>query len=53
MQVHIEVWSTTPHREVSTKVTEGTFTFVALDKDGRKRPIPDEIKKVYADKGKA
>lgn len=53
MQVHIEVWSTSPQREVSTKVTEGTFTFVALDKDGRKRPIPDEIKKVYADKGKA
>ena len=53
MQVQIEVWSTPPQRDVSTKVTEGRFTFVALDKDGRKRPIPDEIKKVYADKGKA
>ncbi|MBK9082580.1 MAG: acyl-CoA thioesterase [Rhizobiales bacterium] len=40
MKVHIEAWAQrfrTHHRE---KVTDGTFTFVAIDDDGRPRPIP-------------
>lgn len=53
MQVHIEVWSKSPHREGTAKVTEGTFTFVALDENGQKRPISEDIKKVYAANGKA
>jgi acyl-CoA thioesterase YciA len=40
MKVHIEAWAQrfrTHHRE---KVTDGTFTFVAIDDEGRPRPIP-------------
>ena len=40
MKVEIEAWATrfrTNHRE---KVTEATFTFVAIDESGRPRPVP-------------
>jgi acyl-CoA thioesterase YciA len=42
MKIHIEAWARrfmTHHRE---KVTDATFTFVAIDDDGRPRPIPRE-----------
>jgi acyl-CoA thioesterase YciA len=40
MKIHIEAWARrfrTNHRE---KVTDATFTFVAIDDDGRPRPVP-------------
>ena len=40
MKVHVEAWARrrlTHHRE---KVTDATFTFVAIDETGRPRPIP-------------
>jgi acyl-CoA thioesterase YciA len=42
MKIHIEAWAQrflTAERE---KVTDATFTFVAVDDDGRPRPIPRE-----------
>ena len=39
LKLHIEAWAQrfrTHHRE---KVTDGTFTFVAIDADGRPRPV--------------
>lgn len=42
--VHVETWVRrhTPTGEV-LKVTEGTFTFVAIDDFGKKRPLPDDL----------
>ena len=40
MKIHIEAWAQrfrTHHRE---KVTDATFTFVAIDENGRPRPVP-------------
>jgi len=40
MKIHIEAWAqrfTTHHRE---KVTDATFTFVAIDDQGRPREVP-------------
>lgn len=42
MKIHIEAWAQrflTAERE---KVTDATFTFVAVDHEGRPRPIPHE-----------
>ncbi len=41
MKMKIEVCSLFPEKEKSTevKVTEGTFTFVAIDNNGKSRPI--------------
>jgi acyl-CoA thioesterase YciA len=39
LKIHVEAWARrfrTHHRE---KVTEGTFTFVAIGDDGRPRPV--------------
>jgi len=38
--VHVEVWALHRADNVSVRVTEGVFTFVALDEDGNKRPVP-------------
>ena len=36
------VWRTTAHQpEDFFKVTEASFTYVAIDHDGRKRPVPE------------
>jgi len=40
MKIHVEAWARrfqTHHRE---KVTDATFTFVAIDGSGRPRPVP-------------
>jgi acyl-CoA thioesterase YciA len=40
MKIHVEAWAQrfrTVHREM---VTEATFAFVAIDEDGRPRPVP-------------
>lgn len=39
MQIHVEAWRRERHRENGEKVTEATFTFVALDSEGKARPI--------------
>ena len=42
MKLHVEAWARrfrTHHRE---KVTDATFTFVALDENGRPRPVARE-----------
>jgi acyl-CoA thioesterase YciA len=40
MKIHIEAWSRRFRTNVREKVTDATFTFVAIDDDGRPRPIP-------------
>jgi len=45
IQVRVEVWASAPRSDwgtgsVQTKVTEGTFVFVAIDENGRTRPVP-------------
>jgi len=42
MDIHVTAWRRSRHEEVSQKVTCATFAFVALDGDGRPRPLPDE-----------
>jgi len=43
LTVNIQVWAT-PHYEPAEPkmVTEGTFTYVALDADHKPRPVPPE-----------
>ncbi len=40
MGIHIEVIATRDRGETEVKVTEGLFTFVALDENHRPRPLP-------------
>jgi len=40
ISVHVETWVRRFGDGSQVKVTEGVFTFVALDAEGRKRPIP-------------
>lgn len=40
MKIVIEVWSTCDIEGTQIKLTEGTFTFVAIDESGRTRPVP-------------
>lgn len=40
MGIRIEVIATRDRGETEVKVTEGLFTFVALDEDHRPRPLP-------------
>lgn len=45
--VHVETWARRRfehHFAETVKVTEGNFTFVALDEDGRKRALPADAK---------
>ena len=39
MQIRIEAWRRPRDVEETEKVTEATFIFVALDEDGRPRPV--------------
>ncbi len=38
--VMVEVWSTAPEGGQPLKITETQFTFVAIDSNGRTRPVP-------------
>lgn len=38
--VLVEAWAKHPARTGRVKVTEGVFTYVALDQAGKKRPLP-------------
>jgi acyl-CoA thioesterase YciA len=40
MKIQIEAWARRFQRDYREKVTEATFTFVAIDDDGRPRPVP-------------
>ena len=40
MKVHVEAWARRFQTSVHEKVTDATFTFVAIGEDGRPRPIP-------------
>jgi acyl-CoA thioesterase YciA len=42
LTIAIEAWTTNHyHQTAPAKVTEGVFTFVALDENGKPRPVPD------------
>jgi acyl-CoA thioesterase YciA len=40
MKIHIEAWARRFRSHRREKVTVATFTFVAIDEDGRPRPVP-------------
>ena len=42
MKIHIEAWARRFHSRKREKVTDATFTFVAIDETGRPRPVPPE-----------
>jgi len=42
LSVQVETWVKRPRSGERVKVTEGSFTYVALDPAGRKREIPPE-----------
>jgi acyl-CoA thioesterase YciA len=40
MKIHIEAWARRFETHAAEKVTDATFTFVAIDNYGKPRPIP-------------
>ena len=42
IKVHIETWTRSRGGKDPEKVTEGIFTFVAVDEDGKPRRLDDE-----------
>ena len=40
MRIGIEVWVTRIPEDTPIKVTDAVFTFVAIDEEGRSRPLP-------------
>lgn len=42
MKIHVEAWVRRFETHQEEKVTDATFTFVAIDKNGKPRPIPAE-----------
>ncbi len=42
MKLHIEAWARRFRTHVREKVTDAYFTFVAIDENGRPRPLPPE-----------
>lgn len=38
--VRVETWATRRHQAVRVRVSEGTLVYVAIDDDGRPRPVP-------------
>ncbi len=42
MRIHIEAWAQRFQTHIREKVTDAYFTFVAVDEEGRPRPIPTE-----------
>jgi acyl-CoA thioesterase YciA len=40
MTIRVEAWARRFQTRLREKVTDATFTFVAIDQDGRPRPIP-------------
>jgi acyl-CoA thioesterase YciA len=48
MKIHIEAWARRFRSHTREKVTDATFTFVAIDEIGRPRPVPP-ADALYAD----
>jgi acyl-CoA thioesterase YciA len=46
MKIHIEAWAKRFMTGVRDKVTDATFTFVAVDDAGNPRPIPEQAEEV-------
>jgi acyl-CoA thioesterase YciA len=42
MRIRIEAWETADPCRAAVKLTEGLFTYVAIDEKGRPRPVPPE-----------
>ena len=42
MKIHVEAWAKRFRTTLHEKVTDATFTFVAIDEEGRPRPVPKE-----------
>ncbi len=42
IKVHIEAWARRFHTHDRDKVTDATFTFVAIDESGRPRPVNEQ-----------
>ena len=40
MKIHIEAWAQRFRTHTRVKVTDATFTFVAIDENGKPRPVP-------------
>jgi acyl-CoA thioesterase YciA len=40
MQIHVETWVERSAGDEVLKVTEGRFVYVAIDDEGKKRPLP-------------
>jgi acyl-CoA thioesterase YciA len=43
LKIHIEAWARRFHTHHREKVTDATFTFVAIDEAGRPRPVTAQI----------
>jgi acyl-CoA thioesterase YciA len=43
VRIRIEVWETSDPCRESIKVTEGQFTYVAIDENGKPRAVPPDI----------
>jgi acyl-CoA thioesterase YciA len=50
MKLRVSAWRRARDGEATTKVTEATFTFVALDSDGRPREVPPGLAAKSSDK---
>jgi acyl-CoA thioesterase YciA len=42
IKIHVQAWRRSRYGDLRTKVTDATFTFVALDAEGKSRPLPTE-----------
>jgi acyl-CoA thioesterase YciA len=42
MKIEVEAWQRARASDNTSKVTEATFTFVAIDREGRPRPVPKD-----------
>jgi acyl-CoA thioesterase YciA len=40
IQVHVEAWARRDRGDIEEMVTEGTYTYVAIDENRRPRPLP-------------
>ncbi len=47
IQMQIEVWDSHDDSREPIRITEGVFTFVAVDVKGNKRQIPEEAKQKF------
>ena len=43
IRVHVEAWKRPRSSHQISRVTEGVFTYVAIDGDRKPRPLPDQI----------